>query len=50
MDDDLNGILKYIKWREDEGVTAINATQADIRSELETGKVQLTNFNDKAGR
>ena len=50
MEKALTAILKYIKWKDEFGVDEIDAGHPDIQSQLETGKVQITNFNDKAGR
>lgn len=50
VDQAFEAIMKYIKWQKEYGVHTLNANNPDIQSELQTGKVHLPSFNDKAGR
>lgn len=43
-------LVRCIKWREEYGVETLDVNHPDIQSELQTGKVQVHNFKDKAGR
>jgi hypothetical protein len=50
VDQAFESLVKYINWRREYGVEALNSTHPDIQSELSTGKVLLPDIKDKAGR
>jgi len=43
-------LVKCIKWRREFGVESLSESDADIKTEVETGKVQLLRHRDFYGR